>query len=1070
MSIKRLLVLLFVISAIIFPDDLLAQELTVKGKIVDSKTQLPLAGATIKVKNDKATALSDENGSFVIKAPSSEAVLSITYVGYQIYETKAGNGNLNISLQDLNTDLNEVIVVGYGTQRKAHLTGAVETFNPKEIEDLPVSNLGTALSSRILGLGVSGGTTRPGSVASLTIRNPLTLSKDGGTLEPLYVIDGIVQVGADGRNDNTYFNSLDPSEVESISILKDASAAVYGSRAVNGVILVTTKRGKTGKPRISYSGSYAINDEAYRTKMLSAYEYAQYYNIMNGANGANKTVADEDYIFSPDELEHYKTIDYNRLENAWQAASNNRHTLNVSGGSDKATYFAGASYYTQDGNLATLDYQKWTFRGGSDVKIANGFKVGLQVAGNYSTKIKTFNKIGGENDENDYRNLLLSPRNVPSYVDGFPIMLNGWRNNNVSAYHFDEIERLANKAKDKDRYFNMNSYIEYEVPFIKGLKARASYARSFGFSNGSQVGTIYNLYKVTGSGENEHIYDQGATVLSGSPQKVKNGDRLYYSNSNNESTQMNFTLSYAKSFKLHSVSALFSVEKAEASSQQEDVWKETPSLSTSGQFGSAFGVIDGRTTAAESGALGYIGRLNYAYSDKYLAEFLFRTDASTKFAPENYWGDFYSGSFGWVISRENFFRNVKAVNFLKIRYSIGLLGKDDLKPWLWRQRYTFQADKGAVFGGNSNVSTGMKMEASPNRNATWSNEVKNNFGIDAKFLRSRLSATVEVFYNHATDMLMERTAIIPITVGGTVASENWGTVNFYGYELGLGWDGKIGRDFTYGINTRFSWYDNKMLQGNFGETDKFYPWKPQAGQSTDIGQWGYDYLGMFKTQADIDDYVSKNGITEVFGTDVSELKTGMLYYRDVRGALQPDGTFAGPDGIINDNDQVKLSKKANNHYGYGISLKLGYKGFNFDCVIGGSFGGWYEIDNLSRKPMKSKIEENYYSAPAYWSSIYDDVLNPGGKYPNPYWSDINLSPTSNFWKVSSFRMAMRNMTLSYSIPKNVLDRLNISGARINFAVLNPTYLFNPYSYKAPDGAYDTYPDLRTYSFGVNLTL
>ena len=241
MSIKRLLVLLFVISGIIFPGDLLAQDVTVRGKIIDSKTQLPLAGATIKVKNDKASAVSDEDGSFVIKAPSSESVLSVTYVGYQVYETKAGKGNLSITLQDLNTDLNEVIVVGYGTQRKAHLTGAVETFNPKEIEDLPVSNLGTALASRILGLGVSGGTTRPGSAASLTIRNPVTLSKDGGTLEPLYVIDGIVQVGADGRNDNTYFNSLDPSEVESISILKDASAAVYGSRAVNGVILVTTK-------------------------------------------------------------------------------------------------------------------------------------------------------------------------------------------------------------------------------------------------------------------------------------------------------------------------------------------------------------------------------------------------------------------------------------------------------------------------------------------------------------------------------------------------------------------------------------------------------------------------------------------------------------------------------------------------------------------------------------------------------------------------------------------------------------------------------------------------------------
>lgn len=1065
----RLLVWLLAIAVMFTPVDLLAQRIKVSGKITDSKTSQPLAGATIKVKNDKAFAMSGNDGLFVIDAPSAESVITVTYVGYQVYEAKAGSGQLNISLVNMETDLNEVVVVGYTTQRKAHLTGAVETFNPKEVEELPVSNLGAALSSRILGLGVSGGTGRPGSTASLTIRNPITLSKDGGTLEPLYVIDGIVQVGADGRNDNTYFNSLDASEVESISVLKDASAAVYGSRAVNGVVLVTTKRGKSGQPKISYSGSVAVNDEAYRTKMLSAYDYAMYYNIMNGKYGANKLATDKAYIFSPDELDHYKTIDFDRLDAVWKSSTTTRHTLNVSGGTEKATFFAGASYYTQDGNLATLDYKKWTFRGGSDVKIANGFKVGLQVAGNYSDKNKTFNKIGGENDENDYRNLLLTPRNVPAYVDGYPIMLNGWSTGNVSAYHFEEIEKLANKTKTKSRYFNMNSYFEYEAPFLKGLKARVNYSKSFGFSNGSQIGSVYYLYKLTAAGTNQHIYDSAATVLNTAPQKVKNGDRLYYSNMNNESTQMNFTLSYAKNFGLHSISALFSAEKAESFSEQEDVWKETPSLSTNGQFGSAFGVIDGRTSAAESGALGYIGRVNYSYDDKYLGEFLFRTDASTKFAPENYWGNFYSGSVGWVISRENFFK-APWVNFLKFRYSLGLLGKDDLKAWLWRQRYTFQSDKGAVFGGNSNVSTGMKMEASPNRNATWSNEFKNNFGIDARFLRNRLTATVELFYNHGTDILMERTAVVPITVGGTVASENWGIVNFYGYELGLGWKGKAANGLTYGIETRFGWNDNKMLQGNFGTTDKYYPWKAQPNQSTDIGKWGYDYLGMFRSQDEIDAYVNKYGITSVFGTAVSNLKPGMLYYRDVRGALQADGTFAAPDGKIDDNDQVQLAKHANNHYGFGVSLNLAYKGLSFNCVIGGSFGGWSEVDGSTRKQMNTQIDKNYYSVPEMWNSIYDADLNPQGKYPNPYWSSINLSPSSSFWQVSAFRMSMRNMNLGYSLPKKVTDMLRISNAKVNFSVLNPMYLFNPFSYKAPDGAYDTYPDLKTYSFGINLSL
>lgn len=1067
MKLKRLLPLLQVITALVISLNLFAQEVTVQGTITDSKTSAPLSGATVRVKNGKASAVTDANGNFKIVAPSSESIISVTYVGYQVYEVKAGAGNLSIALISTGTDLNEVVVVGYSTQKKVHLTGAVETFNPKDIEDLPVSNIGVALTSRVLGLGVSGGTTRPGSPSTLTIRNPVVLSKDGGTTSPLFVIDGVVQYNSQGVPDATLFNNLDPSEIESITVLKDGSAAIYGSRSANGVVLVTTKRGKSGKPRISYSGSVAVNDESYRTKMLSAYEYGMYYNIRNGKYGANmvSNSTPQSYFFSDDELEHYKTINYDKLSPVWEPNMTMRQTLNVSGGSDRATYFAGFSYYDQNGNLSTLDYKKYTFRAGADVGIANGFKIGLQLAGNYSNLAKTFNKIGGEVEENDYRTLLLSPKNIPYYVEGMPIMLNGWNTGNVSAYNFYEIQNLNNQAETKNRYFNMNMYAEYDAPFLKGLKARFSYNKSFGFEKGSQIGSIYYLYKLTGAGTYNHIYDEGTIINS--PQRVKNGDRLYYSNENSENSQTNFSLSYNKRIKFHEFSAFVAVEKAESEAARENVLKETPNSTTNGQFASATGVIDGTTTRSESGSLGYLGRLNYAFSDRYLAEFLFRTDASTRFAPENYWGKFYSASVGWVVSNEKFFSKVKGINFLKVRYSFGKLGKDDTKAWQWRQRYTYQFDKGIVIGNNS-VTTGMKMEASPNRNATWSDEYKNNLGFDLKFLRSRLSSTIEVFYNKSLNMLMNRTGAVPVTVGGSLAAENWGKYDFFGYELGIGWRDVVGKDFNYGIDFRFGWSDNKIIQSNFGATDHLYPWKSQPGKSSDIGQWGYDYLGMFKTQADIDAYVQQYSITSVFGTNASQLKPGMLYYRDVRGPLQNDGKFAAPDGKIDDNDQILLAKKENNHYGFGMNFKLGYKGISLDFVIGGSFGGWSEMD--ARTPMNQKIENNYYSVPSYWANIYDPELNPGGKYPNPHWSSISLSPTSNFWRVSSFRMAMRNINLSYSLPKVITEKLKISNARVILSVLNPVYLYNPYDYRAPDGGWDTYPNLRTYSAGLNVTL
>ena len=1034
----------------------------VTGTVKDEKGQ-PLPGVSVKIKGTSTGTSTDVNGTFRINLPTGNETLVFSFIGFQTKELAVnGQATIDVLLKESASQLDEVVVVGYGTQKKATLTGAVATINTSEIEDLPVSNLGTAIAGRMLGVGVSGGTSRPGSTSRITVRTPNPfLSKDGGTTEPLFVIDDVLQITPSGTPDNTLFNSLDPSEVETITVLKDASAAIYGSRAANGVVLVKTKRGKEGKPRITYSGSYAINDEAYRPKMLNAYQFGQYFNIINGPNGEAKP-AGVDNFFTDDELEYFKGINYDWLDDAWSSASNMRHTLNVSGGANRATYFANVSYYTQDGNIGTLDFNRWNFRAGSDVNVGAGLKVGLQVSGNYSNLSKTFNKIGGELPENDYINLLTTPRYIPTYVNGYPVKIPG--TDAFAGYHFYEIERLNNLAKDNNRYSTINLNAEYQLPFVKGLKAKFTYATNLANLAGSQIGTKYNLYEFDRLGTNQHIYD-GATMKSS--KSYSNGDRLYYSNTDQKSTQTNFFLTYDRQFGKHSVNGLFTVEKLEADMSQEDVWRDSPLLTTNGQFNTAFGAYNGKTAASETGSLSYIARANYSYANKYLAEFLFRTDASTKFSPENYWGRFYSGSFGWILSEESFFK-VPAINFLKVRYSWGLLGNDQTRAWLWRQRYTYQEGKGAVFGGNTDASTGMKMEASPNPDATWSNEFKNNLGIDAQFFKNRLSTTIEAFYNHASDILIERTGNIPVTVGGSIASENYGVADFFGYELGLGWNDRIGKDGRYGIDFRFGWSDNKVKKMNFNDNDIMYPWNSKPGESSDNGKWGYDYLGMFKTQEDIAAYVSQYGIKEVFGTQADKLKPGMLYYRDVRGDLQADGTFAGPDGIINTNDQIQLSKKASNHYGFGLTLKGGYKGLSFDAVIGGSFGGWSEID--ARKKMNNTISRVFQSVPSIWGNIYDPQINPEGTMPNPNWESISLSPTSRFWEVNSFRMVMRNFNLNYTLPKKIVQPLGVSNARISFTALNPVNFYNPYSYRDPDVGYLAYPNLRTYSLGVNLTL
>ncbi|MFV8341294.1 SusC/RagA family TonB-linked outer membrane protein [Flavobacterium sp. XS2P39] len=1041
------------------------QEKIITGSVIDY-AGTAILGVNVNVKGTKKGVVTDADGRYIITVNKGD-ILTFAYIGMDRVEKTVGNETvIDVAMKEDSSELENVIVVGYGKQKKAHLTGAIETIKMSEIEDLPVGDLGTALAGRVLGVGVSGGAARPGIKSTLTIRRPYTLAKDGGNLNPLYVIDGILQIDAQGLNDSTIFDNLDSSEVESISFLKDASAAIYGARSAQGVVLVTTKRGKKGEAKFSYSGAYGTNDKTYQTKVLNAYEFGQYVNIMNGPNGYNQTAGDPQYFFSEDELEHFKTLKNTFLDDEWSPSYSMRHNLNVGGGTEKATYFAGASYYKQNGNLSTLDYNKWNFRAGADVNLSSNWKAGLQLSAFYSDKTNTFNKIGGEKEENDYNELLLHVPYIPNYVNGMPMELTN-NNDGNQRYHYNEIKRLNNLAETTASTMTINMYTEYKIPFIKGLMARGSYARNMGTSRGTQVGTGYTLYQFEGLGTNGHIFSDAITSAPLRSKFYENGNRLYFSNTTNFSEQLNLSASYNRDFGKHNVSGLFAIERSEATSNNEVVFKAGVLDGTNGQFNTATGTIDGSTAKSESGSLSYVGRLNYAYDDKYLAEFLFRSDASTKFSPENYWGKFYSVSAGWVISKEDFFKS-SVIDYLKVRYSVGLLGKDDTRAWLWRQRYTFQGNKGVVFGGNLDNTNGWKMEASPNPDATWSDELKTNFGVDARFLDNRLSFSAESYYNIGTNLLLNRTGNVPFTVGGTVAAENYGSVDTFGYEFSLGWSDKIGEEVSYGVDMRFGWSGDKVIKADFNDQDVLLPWNNKPGQSSDNGVWGYDNLGMFRTQTDIDSYVSQYAITSVFGVPAANLKPGMLYYSDVRGAYLGNGEFAAPNGIIDVNDQVQLSKRAATRYGAGTTLRVAYKSFSLNAVVNASFGGgWSNIDSNARKSLKTKIPQIIDNTVSIWNDIYDPVANPDGKMPNPAFEEIN-SQVSQFWQVDAFRIACRNITLSYALPERALKALNMNSCKLNLTGINPFTLYNPYSFQEANGSYMDYPTLRTISLGLNV--
>ncbi|WP_435138316.1 SusC/RagA family TonB-linked outer membrane protein [Formosa sp. A9] len=1078
----------------------------ITGSVLDNNG-MPVLGVNIVEKGVSNGVVTDFDGNYSITV-KSDAILVFSYVGLKTVEHSVeGKSRIDVTLQEDTESLNEVVVVGYGSQKREAITGAVESIKGEEIEDLPVGDLSSALVGRVLGVGVTGGESRPGVPARITIRNPVSgnniRAKDANFTDPLYVIDGIVQLDPNtGYSDPTLFNNLDASEVESISFLKDASAAIYGSRASQGVVLVTTKRGKKGPAKFSYSGNFSISDEAYRTEMLNAYEYGKSFNIMNSVNpeqniGNNydpsNSTPDNRYFFSPAELEHFRTINYNALDQYWSSSGSQRHNLNLSGGTDDATYFGGVSFFTQDGNLGTLDYDRWSFRAGSNVKVAKGLKADFQVSGYFTDVTRTSSSIGNQNPEDDFRQLQNRTPFMPMYVDGLPAVLNGSESSDeIIGFHYGELLRLNNVSDNADSNVTVNINLEYEVPFIEGLKLKANYARQETSGRGNQTGSIYTLNQFFGAdqltteGQTYIVYENGSGPLGTNTIRrqveVVNNDRILIDNSRSGTDQSRFQATYDNSFGKSTISALFAVEKSERFFYTDRIIANGVPDWADGMIWQTIDGVDTEYTynrRSESGDLGYIGRINYDYDDTYFAELLFRSDASAKFAPENYWGNFISVSGGWIISNEDFFES-NVIDFLKFRGSVGVVGKDDIKPWQWRQNFDARPGEGAVFGGNESASDGLKDSGQANRDVKWGQELKTNFGFESRFLDSRLAVSAETFYNYGTDLLVNLNSGVPFTVGGATAASNAGRANTWGTEISIGWNDTVGRDFTYGVNFNMGWYNNDIIEGNFANPDNWYPWQTNQPGPSDRGAWGYDYMGMFKNQADIDNYLAETGVTKIFDIDAKNLQPGMLYYRDVRGAWDPETrTFAEKDGVIDEFDQIQLKERAKGPQGFASTFRFGYKGLTLNTVLTVNWGGYREVGNAKDPYDSYAISGNYQNRPKFWSDMYHPELNPNGTIPNLS-SSINESVgqsqggintvSSKFWQVSSFSLVMRNINLSYAFPKDLTERVGLSSFRLNFVAMNPFILFNPYKDfgLTPYGSYNNYPTLRTFSLGLNI--
>ena len=1083
-----------------------AQNTEIKGTVVDENGE-PVIGASVRVEGQEGGVITDLDGNYVIKAPKG-AKVTISYIGYTPQTVTAGG---RVQLKEDAQNLDELVVVGYGVQKKAHLTGSVATVPMDDIQDLAAGGLASTLEGLVNGLSISGGDSRPGENAQMYIRDTNSLSDVGSTAQqPLFVIDGYIypndiKVGNTTQNLGAEaFNNLDPSEVESISVLKDASAAVYGARAANGVILVTTKKGKLGAPRISYSGTFGFTDAVSHPKMLSAYEYGRLYNAVAAADPKNVDLNHRLGLYQADELEAMRGLNYDLLDKYWETGFTMKHSVNLSGATERASYFASLSYFDQDGNLGNLDYNRWNFRAGVDVKVSKWLSANLNVSGDYGKKNTPYIKIGGTSNEKDYNILLTRPRYIPETINGLPIAAYGITNAQVDddqAYSYSALRNNGDYSRSMTSNLNINASVNYDFGWskiLKGLNLRFSYSKSINTDKTNQFGSDYDIYYMqTRTGSGEHLYtpvdgqDYNSFIAESNllMRTISNGTaQLNRSMVRTDNYQMNFTASYNRDFGLHSVGALFSIEKSEAESEYLYGQKNDPYSFTNGQSNGAGGEIDMNFKRAESGTLSYIGRINYAYNNKYLAEFLIRSDASTKFAPENYWGVFPSGSLGWVMSEESWFKKALPwVDFLKLRASFGLTGRDNIVAWQWAQYYAMDANKGPVFGtdagaNTSNIISLNKNNSAVNADVHWDKVYKANFGLDFNVLDSRLSVTFDMFREWNREMLMNISQAISATIGTQSASTNLGEMDSWGYELGVTWKDKIGKDFKYRIGLNTGYYDNKVLNMDW-ETEYIYRQIRQGGR-TDIGLWGLQCIGMFRSFQDIEEYFDKYNITSYLGMSKDQVRPGMLIYKDVRGEQQADGTYAEPNGVVDrDEDQVRLSNR-NNPYSVTVNLGAEWKGLSLTAQLSAQWGGYRFIDSQALKSGSGVGDLEFTNMPSFWNVdnmySYQDVYdaqgnlvvaeNRDGWLPNLQYQSVNAIESS-FWRVSDTRIRLSRLTLAYTIPTNWVKKIGLQGARINFTGQNLLSFCNPYpdNFMDPMCRYGSYPTLRKFTVGVNLT-
>lgn len=1010
-----------------------SQKRLVTGVVLDSQGE-PVVGANVFEKGEKTNGtITDIDGKFSLNV-SDNATLVVSFVGFKNQEIAVkGRDKIDIRLADDTELLDEVVVVGYMTQKKGLVTGAVSSMKMDEkLNTLPTTSAGNILVGKLAGVSVSTPNGLPGAAPSISIRTGSSWNDQNVT----YVIDGVVRGGGD-------FNNLSPNEIEDITVLKDAaSAAIYGSRSAGGVIIVTTKKGTRGKPVFNYSYGYSIDTRTKNSDLTSGVEAAELYGRINGeADPAG-------WAWSQEEIDHIRTINngwgYDQLDAVWRNPVTQTHNFSVNGGSEKVRYFGAASYVKQEGFLKPYTYDKYNIRMNVTADITKDLEVFAGLA--------VYNTFQGnavfENAEANYGKLRVWQPDQPVYTDSGKHIDFGWIANNGASVD-------GKGGYNKSQMLKPQAVISatYKAPFLKGLSAKISYSRSWVHDLNKIYYTNYDLYQVKKSGTHNHIFSTKDEDIIGTRKTTWVGkDYIQRKSSWSGDKQFNVQLSYENVFNnLHRVSGTLVTEWYEGDGASVHGGRETFPVYMTDQFWAASSARadtwGGGDTDWQSGRFSYIGQFSYSYADKYLLSFSFREDGSMNFAPSQRWGFFPAGSLGWGISEESFF-NKSAIQFLKLRASVGLTGNDSVGGWQWQESY--KSGSSAYFGSSPSKSVGITYGSVVNPNLTWEKALSYNVGADVNFL-NHWTVSADYWYRNSYDILGSRQNTLPNSFSLTMPAENYGEIHAQGFDLQLGYHGN-NKDFSYYGNLTMSYGWNKTIKQDYAENARWID-IPVGKSRSYITGWEFDKI--IRTQEELDAFKAEHPNYQHNGLSP---ELGMMVFKDLSG---PDGK---PDGIINDWDKVIL-KNSNNPVIYGLNLGGSWKGLSVDMMFSGQLG----VDKWATD-LAGGVEWN-----RMWKKWYNDSWTPENQNATlPKRISSNNAKTyetaSSYWLKDASFMRLKYLTVSYDLPKNqfynkLFDNVRFFVTGTNLFVLSS---FNKNYYDPEIGNGNAFPILRSVNLGVDV--